>query len=79
MRRSAPGISESMPTIQNGVIATSSAANPLGIVCSAQTRPPLPNPSSRMPSTASRPHARGGGIVSPRALSTATSSAPART
>ena len=39
----------SMMTIQNGAVATSSAASPLGTHNSAQTTPRLPAPTSRNP------------------------------
>ena len=38
-----------MMAIQNGAVATSSAASPLGTHCSAQTTARLPTPTSRNP------------------------------
>ena len=66
-----------MPTIQKGDAATSTAVNPLGTVCSAQTTAPLPTPTRRVPTIASVGHDDTAGSRSPRAVRIASSSEPA--
>ena len=61
MRRSPRGSSASISTIQNGTIATMTAASPLATYCSAHTTPPLPITAIRKPATAIEPHVRDGG------------------
>ena len=77
--RSPCGSMASMPVIQNGEVAMSTAVSPLGTVCSAHTTPPLPKPMSSVPSTARYGHSRGPGSRSPRAARIAASIDPAIT
>ena len=71
--------SDSTPTIQNGANATSTAARPLGTVCSAQTTAPLPRPISRTPRTTSDSHCCPRREASPRMRKNAMSRVPATT
>ena len=67
-RSGAPPVSSSTLTIQKGMAATSSAVRPLGIVCSAQTTPPLPNPIISRPSRDSAGHSACLGIGGARSI-----------
>jgi hypothetical protein len=67
----------SIPTIQNGTAATSTAVRPLGIVCSAHTTAPLPKPMSRNPISARDGHVCREGSRSPVSARAARIIAPA--
>ncbi len=61
-----PGRSASIATTQRGTSATSSAARPELIRCSAHTTPPLPPHSMSTPTTAAARHSPAVGRTAPR-------------
>ena len=72
-----PVTAASTVTIQNGLVAISTAISPLGSHCDPSTTPPLPKPSMKKPSTARRGHVSSGGSARPRNDRTAASTRPA--
>ena len=70
-------LNASMPIIQNGTVATVTAAMPLGTHCSAQITPPLPMQIVRKPMTARPSHCERGTTASPRDARMARSRMPA--
>ena len=68
----------SINTKDIGSVATTSAATPDGIECSAQTSPPEPQTKSRKPVTAAPPHSRRDGRGVPEASAQTYITTPAR-
>ena len=70
-------LNASTPIIQNGTVATVTAAMPLGTHCSAQMTPPLPMQIVRKPMNARPSHCERGTTPSPRDARIASSRVPA--
>ncbi len=75
--RSPFGSSRSTRADQNGVVAISTAVNPLATCCWAYTTKPLPTTFIRNPRSSSGPHIAGRGKPRPVASITADNTTPA--
>ena len=73
---SPPGSSASAPTIQNGEMVMIRHARPLGTQSSANTRAPLPMPSTSTPLKQAAQSSRPRGSSPPRSAMAASISAP---